>query len=98
MNKLIKYIFFVKIIFLYIKIYKNFITLAFDYNQLGSMKKGSCLDKNNNTIPWYTYQAIEYLQNLDFTEKNVFEYSGGNSYFWWKERCRNIISIESNKK
>jgi hypothetical protein len=98
--KIIKYIPLLKTIFQsrFIRILKNFVTLAFDYNQLGSMKKKKCLDKNNNPIPWYTYPAIEYLQNLDFAKKKVFEYGSGNSSLWWKERCRKIISIESDKK
>jgi hypothetical protein len=97
--KIIKYIPFLQKIFpsYFKKILKNFITLAFDYNQLGSMKKKGCVDKNNNPIPWYTFPTIEYLQNLDFTKKIVFEYGSGNSSLWWKERCRKIISIESDK-
>ncbi|CAM8388951.1 hypothetical protein MCEET85_00874 [Candidatus Methylopumilus planktonicus] len=79
-------------------ILKNFRTLAFGYNQLGSMKKWSCLDKNNNPIPWYTYPTIEYLENLDFSDKNIFEYGSGNSSLWWVQRCKKIISIESDKK
>ena len=72
--KIIKYIPLLKKIFQsrFIRILKNFVTLAFDYNQLGSMKKKNCLDKNNNPIPWYTYPAIEYLQNLDFAKKGFF--------------------------
>jgi hypothetical protein len=79
-------------------IIRNFRTLAFDYNQLTSMKKRSCIDKNNNPIPWYTYPAIEYLNNLDFIDKNVFEYGSGNSSLWWKEKCKKIISIEADEK
>jgi hypothetical protein len=95
---MIKYNPFVQKIIPFQKIIKNFITLAYDYNQLASIKKNTCLDKNNEPIPWYTYPTIEYLKNLDFSEKNVFEYGSGNSSLWWKERCKKIISIESDKK
>lgn len=78
--------------------FENFKTLAVRYNQFSSMKKWSCLDKSGNPIPWYTYPTIEYLQNLDFSDKNVFEYGSGNSSLWWAKRCRKITSIESDAK
>jgi hypothetical protein len=84
--------------FYFRNIIRNFRTLAFDYNQLTSMKKRSCINKNNNPIPWYTYPAIEYPNNLDFTDKNLFEYGSGNSSLWWRERCKKIISIEADEK
>jgi len=74
-------------------IIRNFRTLAFDYNQLTSIKKRSCIDKNKNPIPWYTYPAIEYLNNLDFTDKNVFEYGSGNSSLWCKENVKKLFQL-----
>lgn len=33
-----------------------------------------CQDAAGNWLPWYTYPAIEYLKQLDFSQKTVFEY------------------------
>lgn len=56
---------------------RNFYILAFEYGQFKTIKNWDCVDKNGNPIPWYTYFAIEFLNNLDFSKKNVFEYGGG---------------------
>ena len=34
-------------------------------------------DNNKNPIPWYTYSAIEFLRQLDFSNSHVFEYGSG---------------------
>jgi hypothetical protein len=77
---------------------KNLCTLAHSYAQLDSMEKWSCVDRSGKAIPWYTYPTIEYLKNLDFSEKRVFEYGSGNSSLWWASRCRHLISIESDRE
>ena len=38
-----------------------------------------CLDRNGNPIPWYTYPAIEYLSQFDYSRKTIFEFGCGNS-------------------
>lgn len=57
-----------------------------------------CVDKDGNPIPWYTYPAIEYLSQFDYSEKQVFEYGCGNSSMFWAERARKVTSIEDNLK
>lgn len=80
----------------YRKQWINFKTLAKEYNQLESIKKWSCINKEGNPIPWYTYPAIEYLSNLDFSDKTVLEWGGGNSSLFWAKRCKKLVTIESN--
>ncbi|EHR73395.1 hypothetical protein BurJ1DRAFT_4609 [Burkholderiales bacterium JOSHI_001] len=74
----------------------NFHALARHYGQFTSMRKRSCVDRDGAAIPWYTYPAIEYLSNLDFSAKRVFEYGSGNSSVWWAGRCQHLIAIESD--
>lgn len=62
---------------------RNFYILAFEYGQFKTIKNWECVDKDGNPIPWYTYPAIEFLNSLDFSSKNVFEYGTGNSTLWW---------------
>jgi hypothetical protein len=69
-----------------------------DYAQLKTIKTGMCLDKNNQEIPWYTYPAVEYLQNIDFAGKTVLEYGCGNSSFFWCRKAAKVTSIEHNRE
>lgn len=72
--------------------------LELDYAHLKSVLKWSCIDRNGNPIPWYTYPAIEYLTQLDFSGKTVFEYGSGNSSLFWAARSEKVVSIENNRK
>ena len=57
-----------------------------------------CVDRDGNPIPWYTYPAIEYLAQFDYSDKLVFEYGCGNSSLFWAKRAQKVISIEDNPK
>lgn len=50
--------------------------------------------KNNDPLPWYTYPAIAYLDQLDFTGCHVFEYGSGNSSRFWSEKSLSVTSVE----
>ncbi|GAB4401195.1 MAG: hypothetical protein OHK0053_23590 [Microscillaceae bacterium] len=55
------------------------------------------LDKENNPLPWFTYPAIEYLSQLDLSQKDVLEWGSGNSSLFFAKRVKSIVSIESDK-
>lgn len=55
-----------------------------------------CVDKNGRPIPWYTYPAIEYLSQFDYTAKKVFEYGCGSSSLFWAARAASVTSVEDN--
>ena len=58
-------------------------------HQISVIKKES-VDKDGNPVPWYTYPALEYINNLDFKDMSVFEYGSGNgSIFWGKKSKKN---------
>lgn len=59
-----------------------------------SIDEKVCADKNGNPIPWYTYPAIEYLLQFDYSEKSVFEFGCGYSSAFWASRAKKVISIE----
>ena len=80
-----------------IKTLNNFKILSLDYGQFKTMNKG-CINKYGEAIPWYTYPAIEYIKQLDFSDKTVFEYGSGNSTIFWAKRCRYLFSIEDNQE
>ena len=37
------------------------------------------VNENNEPIPWFTYPSIQYLDQLDLSEKTIFEWGSGNS-------------------
>ena len=76
----------------------NFKILSVDYAQYKTISNWECVDRKGNEIGWYTYPAIEYLNNLDFSQKSIFEYGSGNSSIFWAKKSKNIISIEHDEK
>lgn len=75
----------------------NFKILSIDYGQFKTMRLSDCVDKNNAPVPWYTYPAIEYLKQLDFSNKTIFEYGSGNSTLFWARRCKTVVSVEDSR-
>lgn len=65
-----------------------------EYGHHASVSSGKPIDKLLNPIPWYTYPAIEYLSQLDFQDKNVFEYGSGNSSIFWASLAKSVTSVE----
>ena len=55
-----------------------------------------CIDKDGNPIPWYTYPAIEYLSQFDYSDKEIFEFGCGYSSMFWANRAKKVTSIEDN--
>ena len=66
------------------------------FNHKTTREEWACLDKDGNDIPWFCYPAIEYLEELDISEKTVFEYGSGHSSRYWARRAKNVISVDQN--
>lgn len=75
----------------------NFKILSVDYAQYKSISKRECIDRKGEEIGWYTYPAIEYLNNLDFSQKLIFEYGSGNSSVFWGKKSKSVVSIEHDE-
>jgi len=71
--------------------------LNFEYGLYHTAKTRSCIDSEGNPIPWYTYPSLEYLRQLDFTGKRVFEYGCGNSTLFWASVSEKVTSVESSQ-
>jgi len=72
-----------------------------DYNEFklggaASYAQKRPLGPNQEPIPWYTYPAIEYLSQIDFSGASVFEFGSGNSSAWWSARASLVVSVESD--
>lgn len=68
------------------------------YGYQNTKKLQKPVDANCEPIPWFTYPAIEYLAQLDLSNKSIFEWGSGNSSLFWAERCKQIISVESDNE
>lgn len=62
-----------------------------------SVRRGEPLDGAGREIPWFTYPAIEYLSQLDFSGKTVFEFGSGNSSVFWSRRAARVVSVEHDR-
>ncbi len=78
--------------------FKTYQILNFKYGHFQTAQDWVCIDKDGNSIPWYTYPAIEYIKQLDFSEKEVFEYGSGYSSIFWAGRCKSLVSVEDNEE
>lgn len=63
-----------------------------------SIDEKVCVDRDGNPIPWYTFPAIEYLSQFDYSDKKIFEFGCGNSSLFWASQAKQVISIEDNPK
>ena len=70
--------------------------LWFEYAHVKTVLTKSCVDRGGQPIPWYTYPAIDYLKQLDFSDKTIFEYGSGNSTLFWASRARRVVSVEDD--
>jgi glycosyltransferase involved in cell wall biosynthesis/SAM-dependent methyltransferase len=63
---------------------------------LNSLFQGKPINRENKPIPWYTYPAIEFIEDKIESNFKVFEFGSGNSTLWWAEKVNEVISIESD--
>ena len=75
---------------------RNIKVLEIDYNHFQSAYQKKCITRGGSPIPWYTYPAIEYLSQLDFSEKVIFEYGCGYSTLFWSGRAKEVKCVEDN--
>jgi hypothetical protein len=44
--------------------------------------------------PWITFNAIDFLETIDLTNKQVFEYGSGGSTLYWLSKEAFVVSVE----
>ena len=69
-----------------------------DFGFLESAKKQMPVNGDGEVMPMYTYPCYEYLNSIDWTGADVFEYGTGFSTVWWKNKGANIYGVEHNKQ
>jgi hypothetical protein len=66
------------------------------YGHRLSIFKGEPVDAGGNPVPWFTYPALEYLSQLDLSQKRVFEFGTGGSTSYWCLRAAEVRGVEHN--
>lgn len=79
------------------KIFRILKIIEFDYGHFLTVKSRKVVDNNGSYLPWFSYPAIDYLKQLDFTEKDIYEYGVGYGSYFWASRARSITSVEKEK-
>lgn len=72
--------------------------LLYDQAYFASIQDGKLRDRDKNYLPWFTYPAIEALNNWDLSDKRVFEYGSGFSTLFWASRAKEVVSVEHDRK
>jgi len=65
-----------------------------EYGHKLTREKSIPVDHNSRPIPWFTYPAIEYLNQLDLSNCIIFEWGMGNSTLFFGERAKEVYSVE----
>jgi hypothetical protein len=81
-----------------IKFYNNTMILKKEFGQYKTIKKNLPINRENEPIPWYTYPAIEFLSQFDYSTLKLLEFGMGNSSIFWSKRCKHITCIEHRKE
>jgi hypothetical protein len=68
--------------------------LSFEYGHLRSAATLRSIDAAGEPLPWMTYPAIEFLKQLDLSDKTVFEYGCGGSTVFWARAAKWVDSVE----
>ena len=61
----------------------------YGYNK--TLQQQKPIDASGAAIPWYTYPAMEFIEQFDFSEKKIFEWGSGNSSVYFS--IRNGITL-----
>ena len=70
--------------------------LILTYGFFKSVKFNLPVNNHKEAIPWYTYSSIEYLNNLDLNNVNIFEYGSGNSSIYFLNKGALVTSVEDD--
>jgi hypothetical protein len=65
---------------------------------INSSRNGFTVDENNLPIPWYTFDAIDFLQKNLNKNHIIFEFGCGASTLFFSSKVKKVVSLESNRR
>lgn len=54
-------------------------------------------NRDGDALPWFTYPAIIFLENVIQKHWKVFEYGSGYSTVFWNRKCEKTVSVEHDE-
>lgn len=63
---------------------------------LNSLRLAKPVNNESKPVPWYTYPAIEFIENKLKINYRVFEFGSGNSTLWFSQKTQQVVSVENN--
>jgi hypothetical protein len=72
------------------------IRFSYTTGHFRSSIKNVSVNKKGEFIPWYSYPAIDFIINKDFSDKRVLEFGAGQSSLWWGKKAKYIKSFEED--
>jgi hypothetical protein len=64
------------------------------YGHPCSTKTKHPIAADGSPLPWYTYPAIEYCNQMDASGLHIFEYGSGNSSLYWARKGGKVWCVE----
>lgn len=55
-------------------------------------------EESDACFPWFTHPMLEVLKTWDLKDKSVLEFGGGRSTKWWRNKCKWVTTIDTNKE
>ena len=59
---------------------------------------GVAVERHGEPITWYTYSAVWFLQQKNFSGKATLEFGAGQSTKWWAQRADKVVAFERNQR
>jgi hypothetical protein len=72
--------------------------LEITYGHSISVKNQQAVNAVGAPLPWFTYPAIDFLDQLDFSDKAMLEWGSGNSSLFFSPKVKKLFSIEHNEE
>lgn len=73
-------------------------SLELQHGHIASRKRQLPIDAAGQPLPWYTYPAIQFISQLDLSDKDAFEFGSGNGSLFWATKTRSLVSVESDPR
>ena len=70
--------------------------LARDFGYFKSVKSRAPRDQQDQEIPWFTYPALECVEQWDLSSKRIFEFGTGHSTIYWSRCAMEVVGVESD--
>jgi hypothetical protein len=67
-----------------------------EFGYMESSKTNIPKDNNNEIMPLYTYPCYEWINSIDWSGADVFEYGSGYSSYFWKRKEVNLYGVDDN--